>query len=86
MAVLEATVGEVRLLLCDGGLTRSARLMQTQADVSGRRVGRSAEQDLSCLGAADAGEHDQQAQCCPRVAQNRLDVCPHRFAPFHLRT
>ncbi|WBB47799.1 FGGY family carbohydrate kinase [Verrucosispora sp. WMMA2044] len=54
VAVLEATVGEVRLLLCDGGLTRSARLMQTQADVSGRRVGRSAEQDLSCLGAADA--------------------------------
>ncbi|QLQ36732.2 FGGY family carbohydrate kinase [Micromonospora robiginosa] len=54
VTAVESTVGEVRLLLCDGGLTRSGRLMQTQADVGGRLVGRSAEQDLSCLGAADA--------------------------------
>ncbi|MCZ7436717.1 FGGY family carbohydrate kinase [Micromonospora sp. WMMC241] len=54
VAAVESAVGEVRLLLCDGGLTRSGRLMQTQADVGGRRIGRSAEQDLSCLGAADA--------------------------------
>ncbi|MGB2566973.1 FGGY family carbohydrate kinase [Micromonospora citrea] len=54
VAAVEATVGAVRVLLCDGGLTRSTRLMQTQADIGGRRVGRSAEPDLSCLGAADA--------------------------------
>jgi glycerol kinase len=42
------------VLLADGGLTRSARLMRAQADLSGRRVARSAEPDLSCLGAADA--------------------------------
>ncbi|MGY4911372.1 FGGY family carbohydrate kinase [Micromonospora aurantiaca (nom. illeg.)] len=54
VSAVEAGVGEVRLLLCDGGLTRSARLMEIQAETGGRRVGRSAEQDLSCLGAADA--------------------------------
>ena len=49
-----AAVGEVQVLMCDGGLTRSDRLMRLQADVSGRRVDRSAEADLSALGAADA--------------------------------
>lgn len=54
VGAIDASVGEVRVLLADGGLTRSARVMQAQADVSGRRVARSAEPDLSCLGAADA--------------------------------
>jgi glycerol kinase len=54
VAAIAATIGGVRELLCDGGLTRSSRLMQMQADLSGRRVARSAEPDLSCLGAADA--------------------------------
>lgn len=54
VSAVETVVGDVRELLCDGGLTRSARMMQLQADVSGRRVARSAEPDLSALGAADA--------------------------------
>jgi glycerol kinase len=51
---IAATIGDIRQLLCDGGLTRSSRLMQLQADLGGRQVARSAEPDLSCLGAADA--------------------------------
>jgi glycerol kinase len=54
VSAVEAVVGEVREILCDGGLTRSARMMQIQADLGGRRVARSAEPDLSALGAADA--------------------------------
>jgi glycerol kinase len=54
VGAIDASVGEVQVLFADGGLTRSARVMQAQADVSGRRVARSAEPDLSCLGAADA--------------------------------
>jgi glycerol kinase len=49
-----AALGEVQVLMCDGGLTRSDRLMQLQADVGGWRVARSAEADLSARGAADA--------------------------------
>lgn len=52
-AIEEAT-GEVNTLLADGGLTRSTQLMGLQADLSGRRVVRSDERDLSCRGAADA--------------------------------
>ncbi|BCB92048.1 FGGY family carbohydrate kinase [Phytohabitans suffuscus] len=54
VSAVEDVLGEVRLLMCDGGLTRSARLMQLQADVGGRSVARSAEADLSARGAADA--------------------------------
>jgi glycerol kinase len=54
VSAAESVVGDVRQLRCDGGLTRSTRLMQIQADISGRRVARSAEPDLSALGAADA--------------------------------
>jgi glycerol kinase len=54
VAAIETTTGEVGLLLCDGGLTRSDRLMQLQADIGGRPIARSAERDLSALGAADA--------------------------------
>ncbi|GAA0974701.1 FGGY-family carbohydrate kinase [Acrocarpospora macrocephala] len=54
VAALERATGEVRVLLADGGLTRSDRLMRLQADISGRRVARTGEHDLSCLGVADA--------------------------------
>jgi glycerol kinase len=54
VGAIDASAGKVQVLLADGGLTRSARLMRAQADLSGRRVARSAEPDLSCLGAADA--------------------------------
>jgi glycerol kinase len=54
VAAVEQAVGQVRVLMADGGLTRSARLMQTQADLSGRTVARSGEHDLSALGVADA--------------------------------
>ncbi|GAA2865450.1 FGGY-family carbohydrate kinase [Streptosporangium fragile] len=54
VTAVERAVGEVRVLLADGGLTRSARMMQLQADVSGRLISRSGEHDLSSLGVADA--------------------------------
>ncbi|MGP4101412.1 FGGY-family carbohydrate kinase [Nonomuraea sp. KM90] len=54
VAAIEQAVGQVGVLMADGGLTRSARLMQTQADLSGRTVARSGEHDLSALGVADA--------------------------------
>ncbi|MEV4575576.1 FGGY family carbohydrate kinase [Nonomuraea jabiensis] len=54
VTTIEQAVGQVRVLMADGGLTRSARLMRTQADLSGRTVARSGEHDLSALGAADA--------------------------------
>ncbi|MDP4505364.1 FGGY family carbohydrate kinase [Nonomuraea turcica] len=54
VAAIEQAVGCVRVLMADGGLTHSARLMRLQADLSGRVVARSGEHNLSCLGAADA--------------------------------
>ncbi|MGP3961237.1 FGGY-family carbohydrate kinase [Nonomuraea sp. 3N208] len=54
VAAIDRAVGRVRVLMADGGLTHSARLMQLQADLSGRVVARSGEHDLSCLGVADA--------------------------------
>ncbi|MEV4111709.1 FGGY family carbohydrate kinase [Nonomuraea sp. NPDC049695] len=54
VAAIDQAVGHVSVLMADGGLIRSARLMQLQADVSGRAVARSAEHDLSALGVADA--------------------------------
>ncbi|MFB9477315.1 FGGY family carbohydrate kinase [Nonomuraea salmonea] len=54
LAAIEQAVGQVRVLMTDGGLTHSDRLMRLQADLSGRVVARSGEHDLSALGAADA--------------------------------
>jgi glycerol kinase len=54
VAAIERAAGPVRVLMADGGLTRSTRLMQLQADLSGRAVARSGEHDLSALGMADA--------------------------------
>lgn len=57
--VLEAMEGaaKVRLpvLLADGGATRNGALMQMQADVTGRPVHRSRQEDLSARGAALLG-------------------------------
>jgi len=57
--VLEAMeeAARVRLpaLLADGGATHNDALMQAQADILGRPVCRSAEEDLSALGAAKLG-------------------------------
>ncbi len=57
--VLEAMedAAEIRLplLLADGGATRNDALMQMQADVIGRPVHRSAQEDLSARGAALLG-------------------------------
>ncbi|MEU6721968.1 FGGY family carbohydrate kinase [Nonomuraea sp. NPDC046802] len=57
VAAVDQAVGQVGVLLADGGLTRSEHLMRLQADLSGRTVARSGEHDLSCLGAADAAGH-----------------------------
>ncbi|MGC5016198.1 FGGY family carbohydrate kinase [Streptosporangium sp. DT93] len=54
IAEVERATGEVRVLLADGGLTRSDRMMRLQADIGGRPVSRSGEHDLSALGVADA--------------------------------
>ncbi|GAA3591065.1 glycerol kinase GlpK [Nonomuraea rosea] len=51
---VERVAGPVEVLLADGGLTRSDRMMRLQSDLSGRAVARSGEHDLSCLGAACA--------------------------------
>ena len=57
--VLEAMeqAAEIRLpvLLADGGATRNDALMQMQADMIGRPVHRSAQEDLSARGAAVLG-------------------------------
>jgi glycerol kinase len=52
VSAIEAAAGQVDVLVCDGGLSRNDHLMQLQADISGRRVARSSEADLSALGAA----------------------------------
>lgn len=54
VAAVERVGGGVRLLLADGGLTRSGELMQLQADLGGRPLARSTEADLSALGVAHA--------------------------------
>lgn len=52
VVAVEAVTGPIDTLLADGGLTRSAMVMQAQADLSGRQVRRADEHDLSALGAA----------------------------------
>ncbi|GAA0259192.1 FGGY family carbohydrate kinase [Cryptosporangium japonicum] len=52
VAVVEAAGTPVDTLLADGGLSRSAAVMQAQADLSGRTVRRGDEADLSALGVA----------------------------------
>lgn len=52
LTAFERTTGPPTLLACDGGLTRSALLMQLQADVSGLPVRVSPTANLSALGAA----------------------------------
>lgn len=57
VAAVEAVSGPVGTLLADGGLSRSATVMQAQADLSGRAVRRADEADLSALGAARLAGH-----------------------------
>jgi glycerol kinase len=52
VAALEAQGVPVTALLVDGGPTANAKLMQLQADTSGRRIERALARDLSALGAA----------------------------------
>ncbi|WP_218617291.1 FGGY family carbohydrate kinase [Cryptosporangium aurantiacum] len=52
VAAVEAVGGPIETLLADGGLSRSATVMQAQADLSGRAVRRADDADLSALGAA----------------------------------
>jgi len=54
-AMEAAAKHSVPLLLADGGATRNDALMQLQADVLGRPVHRSTEEDLSARGAAMLG-------------------------------
>ena len=54
-AMEEAAQVRIPMLLADGGATRNDTLMQMQADVIGRPVHRSAEEDLSARGAALLG-------------------------------
>jgi len=51
-AMEEAANSTVHELLTDGGATRNSALMQFQADILGRPVLRSSNEDLSALGAA----------------------------------
>lgn len=51
-AMEEAANGTFHELLTDGGATRNAQLMQFQADILGRPIQRSSNEDLSALGAA----------------------------------
>lgn len=53
LEAMEAAAGvDLPILLADGGATRNTTLMQMQADVIGRPVHRSAQEDLSARGAA----------------------------------
>jgi glycerol kinase len=52
VAAVEAAGSPVETLLTDGGLSRSATVMQAQADLSGRAVRRADGADLSALGVA----------------------------------
>lgn len=52
VALEDATGVSVNTLLADGGPTSNRDLMQLQADISGRRIERSGETNLSALGAA----------------------------------
>jgi glycerol kinase len=53
LEAMEKTAGiKLPALLADGGATRNSTLMQFQADVIGRPVYRSAQEDLSACGAA----------------------------------
>lgn len=50
---MEAAAGvDLPILLADGGATRNSTLMQMQADIIGRPVHRSSQEDLSARGAA----------------------------------
>ena len=51
-AMEETTGANIGELLTDGGATRNAELMQFQADILGRPVLRSSNEDLSAVGAA----------------------------------
>ena len=52
VAVAERATGPIQALLADGGPSGNPRLMQLQADISGRTVLRARARDLSALGAA----------------------------------
>jgi glycerol kinase len=52
VSAIERATGPIDVLVSDGGLTRSDHLMQLQAEISGRRVARSREPNLSALGVA----------------------------------
>ena len=53
LEAMEAAAGvDLPVLLADGGATRNSMLMQMQADMIGRPVHRSAQEDLSARGAA----------------------------------
>jgi glycerol kinase len=52
VSAIETATGQVEVLVSDGGLSRNDHLMQLQADISGRRVARSPEPDLSAMGVA----------------------------------
>ena len=54
-AMEDAARVELPVLLADGGATRNDSLMQMQADILGRPVHRSAQEDLSARGAALLG-------------------------------
>jgi glycerol kinase len=54
-AMEEAAQVKLPFLLADGGATRNDALMQMQADILGKPVHRSVEEDLSALGAAMLG-------------------------------
>jgi glycerol kinase len=53
----ENTMGAVSTLLADGGPSGNPTLMQLQADLSGRLVHRSGQENLSALGAAHLAGH-----------------------------
>ena len=52
VAEVERSQGHVDTLVVDGGLSRNDDLLQLQADLTGRRLSRAADHDLSAVGAA----------------------------------
>jgi glycerol kinase len=88
-AMEEATGLQFKELRADGGATRNARLMQRQADVLGRPVERSRNEELSALGAAwlaglqldwwKPGEIQGMVERGDRFDPNVSDVERHSF-------
>jgi glycerol kinase len=81
MAAVDDVIGRAGVLQADGGATQDAALMQSQADLSGRRVHRSRVADLSALGAAHLA-----GRAIGLWSSAELDAVDRPFDSFEPRT